>query len=34
MIIKSGVSLIFEKEIKENKIILIGFECSLFNETI
>lgn len=34
MILKSGVSLIFEKEIKENKMILIGFECSIFDETI
>lgn len=34
MILKSGVSLIFEKESKENKMILIGFECSIFNETI
>ena len=34
MILKSGVSLIFEKESKENKMILIGFECLIFNETI
>ena len=34
MILKSGVSLIFEKESKENKMILIGFECSIFNEMI
>ena len=34
MILKSDVSLIFEKESEENKTILIGFECSIFNETI
>ena len=34
MILKSGVSLNFEKESKENKMILIDFECSIFNETI
>ncbi|MBF0715674.1 hypothetical protein [Gemelliphila palaticanis] len=34
IILKSGVILIFEKESKENKMILIGFECSIFNEPI
>ena len=34
MILKSGVSTYFEKESKENKMILIDFECSIFNETI
>ena len=34
MILKSGVSLIFEKDSEENKMILTGFECSIFNETI